>query len=288
MKARMYMSIVCIVMSGIAKHIQPALAGECSSLQIDKTAPPMISSTAQDLVSKFKWMTDVDVVNGLSWRCDCIMNLDVKGWSGSWTKAAIFVPLSHPLPPEAEICRSTFLGHHINDPDPDAPIIYGTTNEVQEAAIYIRQTNTAESFWSSDLTTTYVNGDGKPLPASVSVDFVPDLKGGYQLKVAPSPGVTAVISNVDRIFSGQQAIVQLQNHNGASLISNLDSWRLGAVPFPTDVLAKGTSLIVSQPFQETFYTVDAPMEKSEPLQLDLYDQDRKLISTSYVDLKSLK
>lgn len=269
--------------------LQYAEAFECSIDDFDKTEPHAIASSTSDLIAKFKWMSDVEIENDLSWRCDCIVNKDDKGWSGTWNKAAIVVPVAFPLPAGKEICRSTFLGQHLNDPDPDAPIIYGATNEVQQAAIYVRKEPEEAAFlpnkWGSVLRTSYLTKEGKSALASVSVNLVRDEKGVYQFSVNPSPGIIATLAGVDRIFSSSQ-VTSLIMKQGAQ-ISDLQNWQEAGM-IENEPLDKDSALIVSQPFQAAFATDVVAKTRPQQLMLNLYNQNRQLITTTYVDLNSIE
>jgi hypothetical protein len=128
-------------------------------------------------VATFEWGTDVDIVHGKLWITNYLLNLGTSGLGAVWEKAKIRVPLLAPIAPHEIFCHRYLINAFRDEPDRDAPIIYGTNRQREEAAAFVAQSLTqplsplaasgAET--TSIIETTVRDRAGEPRPIHVEV-----------------------------------------------------------------------------------------------------------------------
>ena len=109
----------------------------CDTSSFDRTPPPAIR--ADPATATLEWASDVDNLNGQLWIWHYVKNTRPQPLGLRWVKANIRRHLGNPLPPGETDCNR-FFANAVNDtPDDDAPIIYGTNEQRQDAAVFVRR-----------------------------------------------------------------------------------------------------------------------------------------------------
>jgi hypothetical protein len=174
-----------------------AASAACDLTYFDRTPPAAIRSPVDNQFAHFEWATDADTVNGRTWIWNYILNLGNAGLSATWEKGKIRIPLLKPLPPTEAFCNRYLVKAVSPDPDTDAPIVYGTNNQRQEAAVYteqhVAQVGTPDT--ASIIETTVRDDDGKLLPVRVEISTSRTAKG-VSLSFTRTPGLVLGISNL--------------------------------------------------------------------------------------------
>ena len=154
-----------------------AASAHCDLSQFDQGPPAAVKDTVDNQFAKFEWASDVDTVGGRLWVWHYILNKGSRGLGVVWEKANIRVPKTFPLAPGDAFCNR-FLANSVSpNPDTDAPIIYGTNDQVQQAAIYVAEKPPKAGETNSSINTTYTDEDGKQVSVSVQLTSSPTQKG---------------------------------------------------------------------------------------------------------------
>jgi hypothetical protein len=197
---------------GAAMIVSPAIllslcclaTADCDLRAFDQTLPHAIRGNVSNQFADFEWASDVDTVYDRQWVWHYILNRrQDKGLGALWEKAEIRIPLLRPLPPGKAFCNH-FLADAVQDkPDTNAPIIYGTNQQQQLAAIYVAEKPQKLSGTASRISTSYEDEDGKPV--SVNVNFETFQSGdGLYISLAISPGLVVGIAGLPRALSEDQ------------------------------------------------------------------------------------
>jgi hypothetical protein len=178
-----------------------AVAG-CDLSGFDHTPPPAIKSQVDNQFAQFEWASDADTRSGQQWVWHYIRNKGTKGLGVRWPKAGIRQPLTRPLPPGEANCNEFPIDALAAKPDTDAPIIYGTNEQRQPAAIFIAD-NGSQKKAGAKIQSSYLNDEGKVVPVNVEVSMGAT-KSGFYFVVTHTPGLVIAMSGISKVFSQTQ------------------------------------------------------------------------------------
>ena len=234
---------ICIVVFAAA-YSQQSFAHECGEEYASESDPTEIRAPVKDQYANFEWMTDVDVVNGQSWLCNCIFNRDDKGWSGQWIKGGIAVAVGKPLASGKGTCRAVLLGTHSNDPDRNAPIIYATSNQTQVAAVYVAAFPRGRAIeLALQIRSSQLDEANNPRDIFVNVEFRRKEPNTVEAFVTASEGLVVGLSGFSSGYSEVQQSDLLSYMKGDAAFvgyENLPNWINDASALPD--LLKMTNL----------------------------------------------
>jgi hypothetical protein len=180
-----------------------ASAAGCNLARFDQTPPPAITRPVDNQFANFVWASDVDRIDGRLWVWHYIENTHpTLGLGARWEKAGIYVPLTDPIVPGEAACNQFLADSVRNNPDTDAPIVYGTNEQRQVAAVYVADQPQRLSS-SSTITTSYVDQQGKRANLSVILASGLTDKGMY-LQLEHPPDVIVGISGFPQSLSDSQ------------------------------------------------------------------------------------
>jgi hypothetical protein len=219
MNGRMMLGIIGIFCScGLA-------IADCDTRDFDRTPPAAIRSDVDNQFARFQWATDGDLLAGQSWLWHYIWNRSPNAGLGAiWDKAGIRFPLTNPLPPGNKFCNRKFVAAIRTLPDVDAPIIYGTNKQRQDAVVYVEDQAASQSS-ASIFETAYLDQQGKKVDVHVGV-FSERMAAGYSFQLNIVPDLTVAISRLSKVLSSSEleSIVS----SAASQRANVRSETLGA------------------------------------------------------------
>ena len=121
---------------GIFMSLYCVVTGACDLSGYDLTAPsPLRGSVSNNLVN-FEYASDTDIVRDHLRIWNYVLNRRAdRGIGVTWPKAGIAIPLWHPLPPGESACKTSSADWvHV---DSDAPMTYGTTDQKDQASVYL-------------------------------------------------------------------------------------------------------------------------------------------------------
>lgn len=101
-------------------------------------APSALKDRIQRPSVQMEWATDVDADNGRTFIWNYIWNQG-KDRVGpvSWPKGGITTTVWNPIPPGEAFCSRRYVLAASAQPDPDAPITYGTNEQQEPAAAFM-------------------------------------------------------------------------------------------------------------------------------------------------------
>jgi hypothetical protein len=184
----------CILFSGFG----PGYAF-CDLSTFDRTPPRAVRSDVSNEIASFEWATDADVLEGQNWIWHVINNKDPgRGVSVVWPKAKIRQAIGNPLPPGKAACNRYFVNSVAPQPDDDAPLLYGTGEHSQNAAVFVPLKTTAENRRTDRseiiIETSYTDSEGKVRDAFVEL-LVHKVKGGdWRIEITQSDNVFFVLA----------------------------------------------------------------------------------------------
>jgi hypothetical protein len=175
----------------------------CDITTYDRTPPPAIR--ADPATSVLEWATDVDTLRGQHWIWHYVKNTQSQPLGVRWVKADIRRHVTNPLPPGEIDCRRIFANEVADRPDDDAPIIYGTNEQRQDAAVFVkRQTPPGpirKGETRSIIDTSFADASGKAQNVHVVVATRRTEKG-FMFEIEQSPNVVVAISSLS--FNSEQ------------------------------------------------------------------------------------
>jgi hypothetical protein len=174
----------------------------CDLKGYDRTAPAAIQGDVSNQFADFQWSSDVDTLYDRTWIWHYILNRNDRSLGAIWEKAGIRIPLLNPLPSGKAFCNRFLADSVLPKPDTDAPIIYGTNQQQQPAAIFVAEKPPKLGQTSSRITTSYIR-DGK----SVDVDVVLatfQSPSGFFIDIEHSPGFVVGVSGISQALSSEQ------------------------------------------------------------------------------------
>jgi hypothetical protein len=130
-----WFQMAAAVLVKIALGCGVALA--CDLSMFDKTSPTAVKDRVDNHFAKFEWASDADASQGQFKIWNYIHNLGNAGLGADWDKGRIHIPVANPLPPGKPFCYRYLADLVTERPDADAPIIYGTNKQRQDAAAYV-------------------------------------------------------------------------------------------------------------------------------------------------------
>jgi hypothetical protein len=198
------MHLAAGVMLGLLTYICLAAAAlGCDLREFDRTPPAAVRSELHNSAAHFEWASDVDIVSGRTWIWHYILNKRNDVALGvRWKKANIKRHLANPLPPGESDCNR-FLANSVEDaPDTRAPIIYGTAEASQDAAVFVEKQQSAAT--TSIIETSFVSAKTKLVEkVSVYVSTSPTPKG-IGITIQQTPNVIVALGSIGRALNSQQ------------------------------------------------------------------------------------
>jgi hypothetical protein len=188
---------------GILVALCCAASADCDLSRFDRTPPAAIQDSVDNQFAKFQWASDVDTVTGRPWVWHYILNNGNRGLGVLWEKANIRIPKVRPLSPGSAFCNHFLADSVAQNPDTDAPIVYGTNDQTQQAAIYVADKPPKVGDTESSISTTYDSPDGKRVNVDVQLRSAVTGKGLY-FELFHSPDVIVGVSGFPQTLSSQQ------------------------------------------------------------------------------------
>jgi len=172
-----------------------AIAG-CDTREFDRTPPAAIVSEVDNQFAKFQWASDADLLyGGQPWLWHYIWNKSPDvGIGVKWEKAGIKFPTTAPLPGGEKFCNRTLVAAFRPQPDTNAPIVYGTNSQRQDAAVFVEDKN-ASLNTGSIFDTAYVDQQGKKVDVHIGI-LSQRIDSGYNLQLETVPDLTVAISTL--------------------------------------------------------------------------------------------
>jgi hypothetical protein len=259
-----------------------ATAWPCDLREFDRTPPAAVRSEVHNRAAHFEWASDVDTVNGRTWIWHYILNKRTDSAIGvTWKKAHIKRHLANPLPPGESDCNR-FLANTVEDaPDTQAPIIYGTADASQDAAIFVEKQQSAAAT-TSIIETSFVNAKTKILEkVSVYISTGPTPKG-IGISIQQTPNVILALGSIGRALNSQQydtLVAAAKSQDGRAERAAFVDYLKGAgtdgfqgLYTKDEVDAKLTGLFVF--FSGTKFGTEIQAERTERVAADLILLDR--------------
>lgn len=183
----------------------PAFA-HCDLADFDKGAPAALHGAINSSSVEFEYASDADTIAGPHGSYQRIWNYvhnirKDKSIGVRWTKAGIAQPLTRPLPPDETACNISSADTFSKDSD--APIVYGTNDQVQQAEVFIPQDHRKLGATDSTIGTSYQNEDGKIVDVNVQFSTAETQKG-VSFVLQHSPGVVVGIAGLPTAFSSSE------------------------------------------------------------------------------------
>jgi hypothetical protein len=185
----------------------PLLAG-CDISTYDQSPPSAIKSSVNKGNVQFEWATDVDTTGGYNWIWHYVKNTHDRGLGYKWPKADLRHALGSPLEPGQVDCNRYFVMVPAV-PDDDAPIMYGTNDSVQRAAVFAptkSDVGAASPSTGSIIETSYRNAAGAIENVRVAIGTskgsTPD--GLWNFVVERTPNAIVAISTIPKFFTSDQ------------------------------------------------------------------------------------
>jgi hypothetical protein len=189
---------------GILVSLYCAASAHCDLHRFDQTPPRAISDIVSNQFADFTWASDVDTIDGRLWVWHYILNTHKDSGLGAvWEKADIRIPLTHPLPPGEAFCNRFLAASVLPNPDTDAPIVYGTNQQRQRAAVFVAEKPPKVGETSSSISTTYSDESGKAIDVNVQLTTSKTTKG-FSVYLEHSPDLVIGISGLPRALSESQ------------------------------------------------------------------------------------
>jgi hypothetical protein len=189
---------------GILLSLCTAAFAFCDLTGFDRTQPAAIRGSVNNQFANFEWASDVDLIDGRLWVWHYILNrrpdLPI---GGHWDKAGIIMPLANPLPPGKAACNQFLADSIQTNPDTDAPIIYGTNEQQQRAAVYVANKPPKAADTSSKIRSSYVGEGGGVIDLSIDLSTV-QTSNGFQIVLDHSPGLVVGIADISKALSSDQ------------------------------------------------------------------------------------
>ena len=199
---------------------------DCDLSTYDRTPPRAIGSGLDNGTAHFQWATDVDTVDGRNWIWHYIKNLDAsRGLGYRWPKANLRRALGSPLQPGKTDCNRFFVTSGFN-PDDNAPIIYGTNEADQRAAVYaesrapkaappaapatpstpVGSSSSRQPATGSVIETSYSSGGGAVESVRVAISTSEGENTGdrWKLQLEMTQNVTVGVSMIQKFLSEPQ------------------------------------------------------------------------------------
>jgi hypothetical protein len=174
-----------------------ASAQECDLSRYDRTPPRALQ--AENFSARFEWGSDVDTrFDRQLWIWNYVKNKHPDASLGfRWEKGEIRRALTNPLGPGKVDCRQIFANAVNDQPDDNAPIIYGTNEQRQDAAAYVKR-SVAQSAQPKDdaisvVNTSFTDSSGKLQNVQVVVISQRTDKG-IALTIKQTPNVSVAMS----------------------------------------------------------------------------------------------
>ena len=214
-----------------------AFAG-CELSSFDKTSPAKFAERVENGFASFEWGTDADPYEAAIRIWNYVKNSD----SGSelafrWDKAGMTAPISNPLPAGATVCQRFFVRKLSSSPDFDAPIIYGTSNQVQMATVYTSNDKVEESKEGVASTSSFASSAIiDDVVRQVTVELVSQrTESGASFSIRYSPGGMII---------GFSKLPEILENNDIGNIGDGDTYE-SFVSSPVDVMMKGAYELMS-------------------------------------------
>jgi len=122
-------------------------------------------------------------------------------------KASIRRHIANPLPADETDCKRFFVNAVNDNPDDDASIFYGTNQQRQDAAVYVRKQPPSGGGRRGEATsiidTSFVDSGGKVQQVHVSVASHQTDKG-FVLEIDQTPNVVIAMSSLSAALSSEQ------------------------------------------------------------------------------------
>jgi hypothetical protein len=233
----------------------------CDLSGYDQTPPPAIRSDNRS--AQFAWGSDADRrPNGQFWIWHYISNNHpTAGLGVNWQKASIRRHIATPLPPGETDCKQFFVNAVNDNPDDDAPILYGTNQQRQDAAVYVRKQPPSAGGGrrgeaTSIIDTSFVDAGGKVQQVHVSVGSRQTDKG-LLLEIDQTPNVVIAMSSLARALSSEQFQTLSQGFKEAvTLASFQDYTKRNALEALQGIFSTGEALERAK--QEYVFIKSAP------------------------------
>jgi hypothetical protein len=179
-------------------------AAACDLAEFDRAPPPAIRSSVTNQFAHFEWASDADKLPSGAWIWNYLTNRGAAGLGARWKKAKIDISKWNPLPPGETFCYQYLVDALREKPDTDAPIIYGTNDQRQEAAAYIADVRAA-SPTNAVIQTTVIDSSGKRRPVRIDLSTSPT-DGGFTFSLdhASSSDLIVGISTLSTALNKSQ------------------------------------------------------------------------------------
>lgn len=302
----------------VSLYCSVASAG-CNLSGFDQTSPSKVTDEVDNQFAHFEWASDVDVMPDHLRVWHYILNKGTRGLGAIWEKADIRIPLTRPLPPGEAFCNRFFAYAALRYPDTNAPIKYGTTPQVQRAAVYVPvdgqsdgekppqdvlrpatkpgeddQKHQKSGAIGSYINTSYANDDGKVVDVTVELTSAPSPKGMY-LALYRSPGLIVGLSGFSSALSQGQVDSITSSANGQEAKVDRSSYAQFTKEDPTEALAalfperkipdaKGDFLFFSGKNNKIVFEIAAGSLKKVSTDVVVLDQQLRPILATAVQL----
>jgi hypothetical protein len=131
-----------------------------------RASPTAVGDTVANQYAEFEWRSALGPQDGEMWISNFIFNLAKAGLGVSWEKGKIYTSLLNPLAAGRPFCIRYIVNVQATL-DKDAPIIYGTNEQRQNAAAYVERLRKGEAT-RSVIETTVEDDGGKTRLVEVS------------------------------------------------------------------------------------------------------------------------
>ncbi len=160
---RAFFAAICwVASSGV-------VSAGCDLSAFDRGTPTAFRAGVDNVFAQFDWASDADQWNDGRIRIwHYIKNNGTRSLGVNWQKAGIRVPLLRPLPAGGIYCKLSFVDRVAERPDRDAPIIYGTNEQREEAVVFVSDEPPKTSV-GSRIDTTYQDENGATVPIQIGV-----------------------------------------------------------------------------------------------------------------------
>jgi hypothetical protein len=177
-----------------------AASASCNITDFDRATPKAIKGAVNTPLVNFEYASDIDAVDGQLRLWNYVLNRTARGLGVDWPKAGISSNLWLPLPPGEAACKFDTVSEIRTDPD--APITYGTTDEVQSATVFASNAKKLGST-NSAIRTSYRNDEGKSVSIDVQLSTF-QTPQGIGMALEHSPGIVIGIAGLPKVLTAEQ------------------------------------------------------------------------------------
>lgn len=257
--------------------------------------PAPIQDTVNNQYAHFRWASDFDQdQNGHGWIWNFIDNTGTAGLAVDWKKGRIEYKAWSPIAPGTVACQRWPI-HGTTSTDMDAPIIYGTNHQRQDAGVYTEDQQKSQNSATNNgvlIQSTVLDRKGQRRDLDVFIDSRRTSKGvSFTFEFPPGTilGVSrlaramnkAQLETISHSLDAQNATIQIsamQAFIGEQTKDNID-----ITTWARDQKEEQYAFIMNVR-NKTFFEIPGSDFHNEIAKLVLLDRDHRPLLVSYVDL----